>query len=381
MSGALRRVTFALSLGVALLAVRPAPAPGLAETPQTQATREGFALATAPYRFRFPRDYGAHFAYASEWWYSTGHLWTRDGRRFGYELTLFRLGLRAGDPRPGPGQSAWRGNQLFPAHFAITDDAGRTFFHTERFAREALGAGFASDRRLDVRVGDWSIAGDGATIRMRAAADADGLDLVQRMLKPPAINGRDGVSRKGACASCASHYYSLTRLQTSGTLRYDGVTYAVRGLSWMDHEYGSGELEPDQAGWDWFALQLDDGRELMLYRLREKNGGTTPESSGTLVARDGRTTYLPLRDFSIEALGAWTSPHTGGRYPSGWRVRVPRAGIDVTVTPTVRDQELADTPGDVSYWEGDVDVAATGSRARRGVGYVELTGYAGAVSL
>ncbi|MGH7331009.1 MAG: lipocalin family protein, partial [Polyangiaceae bacterium] len=180
-----------------------------------------------------------------------------------------------------------------------------------------------------------------------------------------------------ACASCASHYYSMTRLLTRGAVNVGGVRYTVEGLSWMDHEFGSDELQPSQSGWDWFALQLDDGRAVMLYRLRQKNGGVTPESSGSLVEPDGRVRYLPLADFTTQALASWKSPRTGATYPSGWRVRIPSEGLDVTVTPLVLDQELVDPQIGVAYWEGDCDLRGVDrNRPVRGAAYVELTGYA-----
>jgi len=348
-------------------------------------TVTGFASARLPWKFVFPRDHGAHFGFASEWWYYTGHLVATDGRRFGYELTFFRYGLRPGDPRPGPGQSKWRGNQVYPAHLALTDERGRRFVYDERFAREALGMGRASDRALDVAANDWTLHETGqrgtSTLRMRAASDAVGLDLIQVAEKPPAVHGHDGISLKGACASCASHYYSMTRLRTSGRLRYGGRWFRVTGTSWMDHEFGSDELQPDQVGWDWFSIQLDDGREIMDYRLREKSGALTPESSGSLVDERGAVRYLAREDVLVDATGAWKSPHTGGTYPSGWHVRIPSAHLDLVLTPVLVDQELANTTGGTSYWEGAVDAndAATGKHL--GVGYVELTGYAGAISL
>jgi predicted secreted hydrolase len=357
------------------------------------AAQPGFQSAGHPYVFSFPRDHAAHPSYQSEWWYYTGHLVTRGGRRFGYELTFFRVGLRPGDPAPLPGQSAWRGTQLYPAHFAITDEAGKVFFHTERFAREALGMGAASSDRLVVKVLDWTLSGttlrdprfEEMTLHAREAGASGGaaaLDLVQTPVKPPAIHGRDGVSKKGPCASCASHYYSYTRLRSHGRLSFGGAHFAVDGISWMDHEFGSGELQPDQTGWDWYSVQLDDGRELMLYVLRRSGGRTSAESSGSLIERDGRVEYLPLDAFSAVASGHWKSPHTGATYPSGWRVRVPRAGIDIVLTPVLADQELALSGGGVSYWEGAVDVTSRDQPARRvGVGYVELTGYAGTVAL
>jgi predicted secreted hydrolase len=355
------------------------------------ATRvDGFEIARAPYTFVWPRDQAAHDGYQTEWWYYTGHVRAADGRRFGYELTFFRVGLRPGDPKPLATQSRWRGNELYPAHFALTDERGQTFFHVERFAREALGMGSASSTTLDVRALDWSLRGApaGRPDRERMvlhASDAtpagvNAIDFVQLPEKGPAIHGRGGVSLKSACASCASHYYSYTRLHTTGTLVFHGRRLTVEGLSWMDHEYGSSELEPNQAGWDWFAIQLDDRRELMLYSLRQKDGSITPQSSGSLIEPDGSVRYLPRSAFSTVATGRWTSPHTGGTYPSGWRVVVPGDGLDLTLAPTVLDQELAGTANGVSYWEGAVDVRDSRGTTL-GVGYVELTGYAGSVSI
>jgi len=368
-------------------------APQAARVGAASTLASGFASAGSPYVFSFPRDHAAHPAYESEWWYYTGHLTTKDGRRFGYELTFFRVGMRPGDPPPAPGRSAWRGTQLYPAHFAITDEAGKAFFHTDRFAREALGMGAAASDRLAVKALDWTLTGkpladprfEEMTLHVREAGAPGGsaaLDLVQTPLKPPAIHGRDGISKKGPCASCASHYYSYTRLRSRGTLTIAGRRFAVDGVSWMDHEFGSSELAPGQTGWDWYSIQLEDGRELMLYVLRRTDGRITAESSGSLIERDGRVEYLPLDAFSASATGTWKSPHTGATYPSGWRVRVPRAGIDVVLTPLLADQELAAPAGGVSYWEGAVDVTSPERASRRiGAGYVELTGYAGTVAL
>jgi predicted secreted hydrolase len=369
----------AILLGALPAFVHPTSLAFAAPSSKSTITAAGFENARHAYAFSFPRDHAAHFGYESEWWYYTGHVRAADGRRFGYELTFFRVGLRPGNPLPGRGQSAWRGNQLYPAHFALTDESGKQFVHFERLARPALGAGSSSDRALDVHVDDWTLAGT-KPFRMHARAGGIAISFAQYAEKPPAIHGHDGFSVKAACATCASHYYSMTRLRTSGTLRYGGQTLTVSGLSWMDHEFGSDELQANQSGWDWFSLQLDDRRELMLYRLREKDGSVTPESSGSLVDRDGRVTHLLLADFSIEATGSWKSPHTGGTYPSGWRVRVPRANVDVVLQPTLSDQELANSTG-VSYWEGAVDARDPLSQQTIGVGYVELTGYAGAIPL
>jgi predicted secreted hydrolase len=359
-----------------------------AATPSPQAT---FAIALAPYDYRFPYDAGAHPAYQTEWWYYTGHVRAANGHRYGYELTFFRFGLRPGEIDPRTGQSRWRGDELYPAHFALTDIDGKRFDHAELFERQALGMGRATIGSLDTQVGDWFVRdvamrgepADRDAMVMHATADFAGksvaLDFTQTPEKPPAIHGSEGVSRKAGCRSCSSHYYSYTRLHTTGMLTIAGVKLPVDGISWMDHEFGSAQLESNQAGWDWFSVQLDDDRELMLYLLRQKDGSVTPQSSGSIIDRSGTVKHVELHDFSATATGSWKSPHTGATYPSGWHVRVPEANVDITLTPVLADQELASAVGG-TYWEGAVD-ARDASGKNVGVGYVELTGYAGNISL
>ncbi|HZZ64708.1 MAG TPA: lipocalin-like domain-containing protein [Candidatus Baltobacteraceae bacterium] len=339
-----------------------------------------FTIARAPYTYHFPRDHFAHDAYRTEWWYFTGHLRARDGHRFGYEVTFFRFGLFPHSQQLKPGESRWRSAQLYPAHFALTDETARTFVFDEKLARDALGQGAASERALDVHVGQWRLtAAKGAlmpAMRLVANNESAGVRLLQTPQKPPAIHGRGGISRKGPCASCASHYYSFTRLSSSGTVFAGARTYRVNGISWMDHEYGSDELTSEQAGWDWFSLQLDDGREVMLYRLRRRDGGVSNESSGSLIARGGAVRYLALRAFDIRTLGWWQSPHTNARYPAQWKVRVAGIASALLITPTIADQELVDPRGALTYWEGSVSVKDAQTQRPLGVGYVELTGYA-----
>ncbi|HEV2738259.1 MAG TPA: lipocalin-like domain-containing protein [Candidatus Elarobacter sp.] len=343
-------------------------------------TSLGFLNARLPWTFEFPRDHAAHFGFQSEWWYYTGHLRADDGRRFGYELTFFRYGLRPGDPRPGRGQSGWRGNQVYPVHLALTDERGKRFVYDERFAREALGMGRGSARALDVAADGWTLRGNSPFV-LRAESERVGVSLVQVAEKAPAVHGHRGVSLKAGCVTCASHYYSMTRLRTSGALRYGGRVLHVSGVSWMDHEFGSDELQSNQVGWDWFSLQLDDRREIMSYRLRMKDGSVAGESSGSLVDARGGVRYLGRDAVVVDRVGVWVSPHTGAVYPSGWRVRVGAGRVDVMLVPVVLDQELVGTSGGISYWEGAVDVRDTGSGRVLGAGYVELTGYAGAISL
>lgn len=341
----------------------------------------GWQSAGHPHTFVFPHDHGAHRAYRTEWWYFTGHLVAGDGHRYGFELTIFRIGLRPGAPTPRPGQSRWRDGEIFPAHFALSDDGDGRFDYAERLVRPALGQAGAARDRLDVQAEQWWIRDDGS-IHLHAATREDAVDLRLRSEKPPAINGLDGISWKGPCASCASHYYSLTDLVGEGTVRVGARRQHVRALAWMDHEFASNDLQPGLAGWDWFALQLADGRQVMLYHLRRRDGTFIAASSGSLVERDGRVRFLRASDFSIVASGRWRSPHTHALYPSGWIVRVPAAGLTVRIVPRLRDQELAS--GGASYWEGDVclkavDAPATPKACTLGQGYVELTGYAGEV--
>ncbi len=342
-----------------------------------------FLIAVSPYTYHFPRDHFAHDGYRTEWWYFTGHLRSANGRRFGYELTFFRIGLEPHAPRWSADQSKWYGYQLYPAHFAITDETNGTFVYSETLARDALRQGFADDARFAVAANGWTLTGTAAerpVMQLRAAHDGQALDLALSSLKPPAINGVGGISRKGPCASCASHYYSFTRLAARGTVELAGVRYAVDGISWMDHEYGSDELQPNQSGWDWYSIQLNDGREVMLYRLRQTDGRTTPQSSGTLVARNGTTRYLPLSSFAITSTATWTSPHTGARYPSAWRIHVAGVTQELQLVPTVADQELVDAAG-TTYWEGAVSIQDARTQVPLGVGYVELTGYASQLRL
>lgn len=348
----------------------------------------GFAIAKAPYTYHFPRDHAAHDRYRTEWWYFTGHLRAGDGRRFGYELTFFRIGLVPHARHLLPGQSDWRAAQLYPAHFAITDVSAGTFWYAQTLAREALNQGGSSQRELAVYANGWTLRGRSSggrfVMHLHAARAGNALDLTEVPLKPPAIHGRGGISRKGACVSCASHYYSFTRLRTAGTLERAGVRYRVEGTSWMDHEYGSDELQADQIGWDWFSIQLDDDREIMLYQLRARGQGgaqhLSPQSSGSFVAPDGAVRHLSLADFTVTPTGTWRSPHTDALYPSGWLVRVSGLPRVLRLVPVLADQELADVSGG-AYWEGDVRVLDAATGARLGAGYVELTGYAGKITL
>lgn len=338
-----------------------------------------FQSAAAGYRYDFPRDHGSHPTYRTEWWYYTGHLHSKNGRSFGFELTFFRRAVPPEEIKTLP--SKWSINHLYLAHFAVTDITGKRFHFSEKFSREGLGKAGADESRLRVWIDDWcaEAAPDPTGSHTLVARDeTHALALTLQPAKPLVVHGAAGISRKGKDVGQASHYYSFTRLVTTGSLTIDGEQFEVSGLSWMDHEFGSSELGADQVGWDWFSIQLEDNTELMLYRMRRKDGSSDLASSGTAVSPDGRTRHLEVTDFQIESTETWTSPESKATYPSRWRLTFPSLGLVLDVVPLLADQELRTSRSTkVSYWEGAVAVTGTKQgRPVKGQGYVELTGYA-----
>ncbi len=344
----------------------------------------GYARALEPRVFSFPEDHGPHPRYRTEWWYVTGNLDAADGRRFGFQFTVFRSAL---SPSPPSLDSNWATNQAYMGHFTLTDlEAGR--FHAfERFARGAGGlagaAGLDGSRPFRVWVEDWVLEGepgsDGLPMSMRAAGGNVVLRLELDASKPVVFQGDRGLSQKGPEPGNASYYYAYTRLPARGAVVVGQDTVDVSGLAWMDREWSTSALSEEQVGWDWFSLQLDDGWELMVYQLRQTDGTPHALSDGVLI--DPAGVKVPLRwgiDLSVEPTGRWSSPVDGASYPSGWRIRVPDRGVDLSVAPVLADQELNLA---FRYWEGAVDVRGTGVGGAevRGRGYVELTGYAGEV--
>ena len=371
-----RAITALLSL--LLAACSPAPTdPPAADTPgttslsaQMAATPDpGFARAFEPREFRFPEDHGAHPDFATEWWYFTGNLETGQGRRFGYQLTLFRVGLT---PGAAATDSAWRANQLYMGHLAVSDIATRRHHSRERFGRAAAGLAGAETPPLRVWLGPWSI-GSRATdlFPLELVAAQDGLSLrltVDQGDKAMVLQGDRGLSQKSGEPGNASYYYSFTRLPTRGELQIGGQRFAVSGDSWFDREWSSSALGPEQAGWDWFALQLDDGRDLMFYRLRKHDGRPDRFSQGLLVDHDGAAQRLSIDQVDLRPTRLWGTDD-GTRYPVEWRLSVPSHQLDLQVSAVFDAQEM---PMTVRYWEGAVDVGGSHS----GRGYMELSGYA-----
>ncbi len=331
----------------------------------------GFRKVTGPRNFFFPDDHGPHPEYALEWWYFTGNLDATDGRHFGYELTFFRIGLTSDNVER---QSEWAARQMYSAHFALTDVAEDEFYFFERYSRDALGLAGAESEPFRVWLEDWSVAstgGDTLPVRLLAAQDGIEIDLVLDSDKNIALHGENGFSRKGDRPGEASYYYSMTRMPTQGTVKLNGQAHFVRGLSWLDREWSSTQLSSDHVGWDWFALQLSDGRDIMYGVLRPSEEGR-PFQLGTIISSDGKYASIEEGDVELEVLEQWKSPR-GGTYPSRWRIQFPGEGLDLEVTPYIRDQEL-DTI--VQYWEGAVRIEGTSAGwPITGSGYVELTGY------
>jgi predicted secreted hydrolase len=329
----------------------------------------GFARALEPRTFRFPQDHAAHPDFATEWWYLTGNLSDENGRRFGYQFTLFRIGLRPGEVVK---DSNWRSNQVYMGHLAISDIAAGQHYSAERFARAAAGLAGARAVPFEVWLGPWSLQAGSELFPLSLEAQHDGIGLSLQLQpgdKPMVLQGERGLSRKSATPGNASYYYSYTRLPTQGELRIGDVLFSVQGNSWMDREWSSSALDEDQVGWDWFALQLDDGRELMFYQLRNRQGGVHAFSQGVLVAQDGSVRNLLPGQVTLMPSRYWQSGD-GTRYPIDWRLQAPEYQLDLDVRALLDDQLMDHS---VHYWEGAVEV----SGSHRGQGYLELSGYAG----
>jgi len=351
------------------------------------AESQPFRMATPGYRYVFPRDHFNHPDFQTEWWYYTGNLHTSQGRRFGFELTFFRHGV----DRKNTDQAVWDVRDLWLAHLALSDLEGGRFLHTERLNRAGAGIAGADGEQARVWNGNWqaqwkldaNAPGAMASQRLQAITERFSLDLAMTAAKPPVIHGENGVSQKAEGAGRASHYISFTRLPTSGAIVIEGQRFEVTGESWMDHEFFTHQLAAGQSGWDWFGVQLQDGSEIMLFRLRRKDGAPDPFSAGTYVDPRGRATHLAAKDFSLAPGKIWTSPSSGGRYPIEWQIRVPSLHLDAGVTTRLPQQELTGrTRSEPTYWEGAVDVTATrNGHQLNGAGYLEMTGYAGPVPM
>ncbi len=330
-----------------------------------------YRLALPGYHYEFPRDHFNHPEFQTEWWYYTGNLRAADGHRFGFELTFFRHGVSQ-----DPAATVWDVNDAWLAHLALSDIDGQRFRHAERLNRQAAGLAGADLAEGRVWNGNWSARITPNAHELTAIDAAFRIHLTLTPQKPPVIHGANGVSQKAAGEGRASHYISITRLAAAGAITIEGRAYKVEGLAWMDHEFFTHQLAPDQTGWDWFSLQFEDNTELMLFRLRHKDGSSDPFSDGTYIDAEGRARRLTRDDFTLQPGATWTSPETQARYPVEWRIAVPSLGLDAQLRTRLRQQELA------KYWEGAIELTGRKQgRPIRGSGYLEMTGYAGPVRI
>jgi len=368
--GARRKAATLLAAAV-LLAV-----PSLVLT-ESAVTDADWKQAIGPWQWAFPRDHGSHPQFRTEWWYFTGNLADATGKRYGYQVTFFRQAVLK---HPEDPQNAWSLRDLYLAHFTLTDAAAGRFSYDERVSRSGPGLAGAAQDRMQVWLLSWSATMENNTIHIQARNDQMSLALDLAPRKSVVLHGEHGLSRKGPREGQASYYYSVTDLETVGTLKTPGSphTLPVKGTSWFDHEFGSNQLAGDQVGWDWFSIHLSDRRDLMIYLLRRKDGTVEPSSSGTLVDHSGRVTHLRLGDIQMEVLDRWKSQKSEAVYPSHWRISIPSQRIEVSVKPLVADQELL-TEGStgIIYWEGTViGTGTSGGKEVSCEGYIEMTGYA-----
>jgi predicted secreted hydrolase len=332
------------------------------------------------YKYEFPRDHFSHPNFATEWWYYTGNLRSDDGHRYGFELTFFRQAVKlpAGVEQEN---KVWNPDELYLAHLALSDIDGQKFFHTERLNRAGPGLAGADVNGPRYWNGNWQVkwtSSEGAQ-SLEAVAQDFTLKLDLNPQKPFVIHGLDGVSQKGAQLGEASHYISFTRLGSRGTLLRGGKTIALTGTSWMDHEFFSETVDETLSGWDWFAIQLENNEELMLYRLRTKAGTVSPYSSGTFVDAKGNARHLKSSEFTLSPSGLWESQQSKGKYPLEWKISVPSLDISLRETTRLKNQELYVAGSTVSpaYWEGAVEYQGQAhGRDVGGSGYLEMTGYA-----
>lgn len=329
-------------------------------------SNEQFSRAIDPYEFTFPRDYGPHPGFQTEWWYYTGNLKTITGRHFGYQFTIFRRALQTEE---APGASEWRTNQVYFGHFAVTDVQQEQFHSFEKFSRGALGLAGARAEPYRVWLEGWQVYKEGEEYVLLAEEKQISLQLKMTLEKPTVFQGDDGLSQKSEDEGNASYYYAQTRLSTEGFIKVGSEHFEVKGESWLDREWSTSAFKRGESGWDWFSVQLEDNREVMLYQIRYKAGGISPYSSGSYINASGKKTHLTHEEYSIQVLDNWKSPHTGTVFPSSWKLGIPRFNLEFTVTPLLNDQEHRHS---FNYWEGAVRVS---SESVNGYGYVELTGY------
>ncbi|MFN2357973.1 MAG: lipocalin-like domain-containing protein [Desulfotignum sp.] len=325
-----------------------------------------YETVNSPRPLVLPEDAGPHENFRTEWWYYTGNLTTDQGRHFGYQLTFFRQALSCG---PVQGTSAWRTRQLYFAHFAVTDTQNKRFHSASRMNRQSLGIAGSQARPFSVWIDNWQVKKTGAHLALNAESDEIRLSVTLTQKKPPILQGDQGFSQKGPGTGNASFYYSLPRLHTQGFITIGEKQFQVKGSSWFDHEWSTTVLGEDVQGWDWFSAHLEDGRDLMVCRIRKADGTSNGFGFGSISFADGTYVILSETDFSLTPKARWKSPETGNRYPIRWQIRIPDHDLDLSVAPVMDNQEHTHT---FAYWEGAMRFSGP---EVQGMGYLEMTGY------
>lgn len=325
-----------------------------------------FQAASHPADIKLPRDSGAHEPFRTEWWYYTGNLETPEGRHFGYQLTFFRHAFSC---EPANGPSKWRTRQLYFSHYAVTDTETGRFYSKYRINRESLGIAGAQSSPYRVWIDDWQAREKEGGISLEASDEEIRIDLTLLAERPVIFQGDNGFSRKGPEPHNASYYYSFPAIRTSGHIEVNGTAFPVRGLSWFDHEWSTSALSTSTAGWDWFSIHLEDGRSLMLCRVRNKEGLSNRFGFGSLSQSDGRVRIISEPEFHLNPAGYWQSPATGKRYPLNWEISIPSENLSLMASPVIPNQEHTHM---TIYWEGAVRYTG---KDTKGLGYMELTGY------
>ncbi|MCW8932743.1 MAG: carotenoid 1,2-hydratase [Gammaproteobacteria bacterium] len=353
---------------------------------QTDDGDDHFKQAVKPRVFKFPRDHLAHQAYKTEWWYVSGNISTKNLdksdqlREFSYQFTLFRFALSP--EKLSIESSQWRSNNIYMAHVALTDISNQKMYQQERFSRDGLslaGAEKKQDGLLQFWLNDWQmksvLAEQLFPLQLNIQNDQFALNLELEAIKPIVLQGEQGLSQKSH--SNASYYYSYTRLASKGYITVENKQYEVFGNSWLDREWSTSSLGEDQQGWDWFALHLDDGSDLMIYQMRKKDASQDIYSSGTLINTQGKSEKITAEQFQLNASEFWQSPVSGIRYPIVWELLIPEKNIQLIVTAAVKQQEWSKAEGfSFNYWEGGVEVKGLKNQKKvTGKGYLEMTGY------
>ncbi len=327
----------------------------------------GFEQALQLRAFEFPSDHGPHPSFRNEWWYLTGQLQDGSGRDYGFQYTLFRIGLT---PPQSTDEDLWSRDTIWMAHVALSDVKEKKHWHSQRLSHGGVGSAGVTASPFSAWMDNWRLnaTGDSGNFpwELHIADENFNLRLQVDNQKPPVLQGDRGLSQKGGAGN-ASFYYSYTEMQVAGTL--DGKT--VNGSAWLDREWSTSVLPPGVTGWDWFSLQLQDGRQLMLYQLRSEKNNAANNKSGSLVQTDGSSITLAADDISLQATRHWRSPISGARYPTAWKLKVKGLVEELTVTASFDEQELI---GIVNYWEGVIEVESPNNTIR-GRGYLEMTGY------